>query len=162
MTCRYRQTNAQDALYLIARRYPGGLESLALRLRTTPDVLRNKLRAKVTTHHTYLEDFSEVLECAEEAKVEDWNLPLQALCWRHRHVALPLPETGDAGDEALTTLICQTMKEYGDVADSIAQSLRDNRITDNEIESIEKQFTEAIAALMTLRERVRAKRATNK
>lgn len=162
MTCHYRETNAQDAIYLIARRYPGGLESLALRLGTTPDVLRNKLRATVSSHHTYLEDFSSVLEMCQEAHVDGWPVPLQALCWRHGHIALPLPEIGDANDEALTALVCQTMKEYGDVADSIAQSMRDHRITDPELDDIEKQFTQAIAALMALRERVRAKKAMNK
>lgn len=154
MTLRYSEANQHDALYLIARKYPGGVEALAHRLGKSPDVLYNKLRPGVHTHHITFEELSLILELCEEAGVNDWTLPLRAFCWRHRHIPISLPHCPEVGDEQLTTLLCQTMKEIGDVADEISQATRDGRITDRELAGLEVQFTEAAAALMALRKRI--------
>ncbi len=158
VTLRYSEANQHDALYLIARKYPGGVEALAHRLGKSSDVLYNKLRPGVLSHHTAFEEVSLILELAEEAGVADWALPLRAFCWRHRHIAIPLPACSETDDEQLTMLLCRTMKEIGDVADEISQATHDGHITERELERIEIQFTEATAALMALRERVRAKK----
>ena len=43
MTRKYADMNQHDALYKVARAYPGGLEALAAKLDMSVNVLRNKL-----------------------------------------------------------------------------------------------------------------------
>ena len=49
MTRRYSDTNQHDALYKVARAYPGGLEALAARMGMSVNVLRNKLAPGIDT-----------------------------------------------------------------------------------------------------------------
>jgi hypothetical protein len=48
MTRKYSDMNQHDALYKVARAYPGGLEALALRMDISVNVLRNKLAPELT------------------------------------------------------------------------------------------------------------------
>lgn len=156
MTCEYSKINQHDALYDAVRNAPGGVEAMAQRLNTSGGVLYNKLRRRVTTHHVSFEEFSRVLECLEESGVPDWAAPLHALCWRHAHVAVALPPATDSSHQELISLVCAAFKEQGDVADRISKALADTAITPKELEEIEGEIEQAVAALMVLKHRVRA------
>lgn len=168
MTCRYREMNPLEALYEKARQYPSesssgversGVDAIAHRMEKNPAVLYSKLRPSVLTHHVSVTEFSEILQHLNDAGVPDWNLPLQALNWRHGHCAFQLPTIGDCSNEQLTSLVCNTMKEIGDVAGRVGQAMSDGVITMQELDSIEKEFMEAQAALAMLREAVKAQHA---
>lgn len=159
MTCRLSETNVLDATYSLAKRYPGGVEDLAARLSKKPSAstLYNKLRRAVATHALGLDEFSEIIDSCEQANVIDPFAPLHALCWRHRHVAVLVPLIGEEGADDLVTLVCDMVREQGDVAAKIQAALaNDHHIDAGEFDAIEKEFSDAIGAVAALREKVRS------
>lgn len=157
MTLRYTDMNQHDALYKAARKYPGGIEQLANRMHMSENTLRNKLSPGIHTHHTSFEETSEIIEYLQEAKVEDALLPLRAMNWRHGMVAFPLPTTDNLSDDQLAQTVFRVMKESGDVAQVVGEAMADGKITLQEMDRIEREFQEALAALAQWRARVQEK-----
>jgi hypothetical protein len=141
------------ALYTIAREFPDGIEGLAKLMNMSAGVLRQKLSPQVKTHHVTAGEFSEILHLCKEAGVKDALLPLSSLNWRHGLVSYPTPLAADLSDEQLTLTICRVMKEVGDVGACIGEALQDKKITLQEMDQIEREFQEALAALGQLRAR---------
>ena len=83
MTRRYFDMNQHDALYTVARKYPGGVDALARALDMSPNVLRNKLAPTISSHHVTFEEVSLIVDCCHKAGVGDAHLPLHALLVRH-------------------------------------------------------------------------------
>lgn len=157
MTLRYSDTNQHDALYKIARAYPGGIEALAARMGKTANVLYNKLRPGSLTHHASFEEVSEIIELCEQAGVPNARLPLEAMCQRHNMVTFPFPGIDHLSDDDLTRAVCCAMAELGDVAGAISSSLSDDgEISLIELDRIEKEIQQALGAIGSLRERLRA------
>lgn len=156
MTCAYAEMNPQDALYVAACAYPGGLEALAHRMGKSAHVLRNKLRPAIDTHHTSLQEFSMVLDFLAEARQPDADLPLQALCWRHGFVPVRLPE-GDVDGDGICRQMLAKVREDGELAAAIERALGDSRIDARELDRIERSAMESLVAHLVLLEKVRAK-----
>jgi hypothetical protein len=155
VTCKYSEINQHDALYMVARRYPGGIEALAHRTGRSTSMMYNKLRPGVLTHMVSFEEATEVIELCQQAGVEDALLPAEALAWRLGRVLVDVPQENTNSNEELTQLVCKAVKEFGDVGSSIYQSLAtNNEIDTRELAAFEVEFKEAIAALFQLRERV--------
>ena len=163
MTCRYNEINQHDALYIAVRGYPGGVEAMAQRMGMSSHVLYKKLRPAVDTHHVSFEEVSEIVEHLEHAGRADMaDLALSAFAWRHGRVLVRLPETSAAGGE-LFALVLQLMREEGALAAHIDAALADDdRIDDAELAMVEKDLQECIAALVVLRNQVRARHAADK
>lgn len=161
MTKQYSNMNQHDALYSLARSFPGGIEALAHRLSTpdkteSPNVLRNRLRPDIHTHHTPFEMVSEIIEFAEGANVASSFAPLHAFCWRHNHVAYRLP-TADPDVDALLLQVVEVMSEHGDLVNAVREALADKTINEAEFDKIERELEECCVALSVLRAKVRAK-----
>lgn len=158
MTCRYSEVNQHDALYMVARAYPGGIEALAQRMGKTVPVMYNKFRPGITTHHVSFEEMTEAVELCMQASVKDALLPVQSLAWRLGQVLVPVPRVDGAPDADLTRNICKVMSEFGDVASCIHDALKnDNEIKPDDLGRFELEFQEAIAAMFELRARVQAR-----
>ncbi len=159
MTCEYFDSDPDDALYNLARRYPGKLPALALRLGRQESVLRKQLSPAVYSHHLSPEDFIRVIELCAEANVPGAYQPLHAMCFRLEHVAVCLPAAdGDAGE--LFQQVLMMLRAEGDLAKNIQDSLADDgKIDRRELTEIEEHLEKCIGALATLREQVRAKHA---
>ena len=71
MTRRYSDMNQHDALYKVARAYPGGLEALAAAMKMSVNVLRNKLAPGIETHYPSFEEVSEIVALCQEAGMKD-------------------------------------------------------------------------------------------
>lgn len=155
MTLRYSDTNQHDALYLVARAYPGGIEALAQRMGKTANVLYNKLRPGVHTHYPSFEEVSEIIELCATAGVQNATLPLYALCARHGLVAFAFPDPATLTEEDLTRSVCDAVKEMGDVTGAIGGALADGQFSFAEIEKIEQEIQQVMGAVGALRERVR-------
>ncbi|BCL92129.1 phage regulatory CII family protein [Ralstonia pseudosolanacearum] len=161
MTHRYSDADQHEALYNLARKYPGGIEGLASALsarldrRISPNVLRNKLRPGIDTHHVTYEDFSLILELCEEARVPGAIAPLEALCWRHGRIPVELPQV-DTDDANPARTVCQVMARIGGLAATVAKAAEDNVITEAELEAIEGEFLKAQVALATWHAEIRA------
>ena len=158
MTRRYSDMNQHDALYKVARAYPGGLEALASKLDISVNVLRNKLAPGIETHYPSFEELSQIVECCDAAGVTDAHLPLHALLGRHGLAAFVIPEPGQIKDDDLSRTVCRVMSQVGDVAEAVSTALLDGVITDTEADLIEREFQAALTVLGEWRARIRAHR----
>lgn len=162
MTRRYFDMNQHDALYTVARAYPGGVDALAARMEISPNVLRNKLAPGIATHHASFEEASRVVELCQQAGVPDAEQPLHALLMRHGMAGFSTcaPESSQApqahGD--LSQAVCKAMAQVGDVAEAVSQALMDGSVSTEEADRIEREFQEALAALGAWRAKVRSLR----
>jgi FAD/FMN-containing dehydrogenase len=157
VTKQYLEMNQHDALYKQARGYPGGLEALAQRMGISVNVLRNKLSPVIGTHYPSFEEVSEITELCQEARRDDALFAIRAMNWRHGLVAFQVPTASCLSDDELATNIYRVVKEIGEVANSVSGALEDRKITHAEFDLIERDFAEAMGALITWRERVRAR-----
>lgn len=157
MTCEYFDINPDDALYNLARRYPGGIEALALRLGRAPAVLRKQLMPSIETHHLSPDDFRSIIELCAATNVPDAYQPLHALCFSLDHVAVRLPAF-ERDSDGLFAQVLMMLREEGELASNIQTALsNDGRIDKRELSEIEDHLEQCISALATLREQVRAK-----
>lgn len=155
MTRRYLDMNQHDALYTVARKYPGGVDALARELDISPNVLRNKLAPTVTSHYASFEEVSRIVECCHKAGLPDAHLPLHAMLVRHGMAAFVVPQPEQARQDDLSQTVCRVMSEVGDVAEAVSDALRDGVVTSAEADLIEREFHAALSALGAWRARLR-------
>jgi len=155
MTRRYLDMNQHDALYTVARKYPGGVDALARELDISPNVLRNKLAPTVTSHYPSFEEVSRIVECCHKAGLPDAHLPLHAMLVRHGMAAFVVPQPEQARQDDLSQTVCRVMSEVGDVAEAVSDALRDGVVTSAEADLIEREFHAALSALGAWRARLR-------
>lgn len=161
MTRRYSDMNQHDALYKIARTYPGGLDALAQRLNISNNVLRNKLAPGIASHYPSFEETSNIISLCQEAGVKDALLPLHALLARHGMAAFLVPEPEQISNDDLSQTVCKVMSQVGDVAEAVSEALMDNVITERELDLIEREFQGALTALGEWRAKIRLHREKN-
>ena len=155
MTRRYLDMNQHDALYTVARKYPGGLEALARELGMSVNVLRNKLAPTIASHYPSFEEVSLIVECCHRAGVPDAHLPLHALLVRHGMAAFVVPQPEAARQDDLSQTVCRVMSEVGAVAEAVSSALIDGKVTAAEADLIERKFHSALSALGAWRARLR-------
>jgi hypothetical protein len=155
MTRRYMDMNQHDALYTVARKYPGGLEALARELGISVNVLRNKLAPTIASHYPSFEEVSLIVERCHAAGVPDAHLPLHALLVRHGMAAFLVPQPESARQDDLSQTVCRVMSEVGAVAEAVSSALIDGRVTEAEADLIERKFHSALSALGAWRARLR-------
>lgn len=155
MTRRYSDMNQHDALYKIARAYPGGIDALAQRLNISNNVLRNKLAPGITSHYPSFEEMSNIISLCQEVGVKDALLPLHALLARHGMAAFLVPEPDQISNDDLSQTVCKVMSQVGNVAEAVSDALMDNVITERELDLIEREFQGALTALGEWRARIR-------
>ncbi|MBC3883380.1 phage regulatory CII family protein [Undibacterium sp. LX40W] len=155
MTRRYSDMNQHDALYKVARAYPGGLEALASDLKMSVNVLRNKLAPGIETHYPSFEEVSEIVALCQEAGVKDALLPLHAMLARHGMAGFLVPEPREFTDDDLSQTVCRVMSQVGNAAEAVSAAMMDRVITTHEADLIEREFQAALAAIGEWRERIR-------
>lgn len=157
MTYQYSDINQHDARYNLARDYPGGIEMLAKRMGMSVNVLRNKLAPGIRTHHTTDEEDSLIIEYSVEAHVPNPYRALIAKNFRHGLVAFPLVQFDHLPDIELTRSLCETVKQFSQLAADASEAISDKRITPQELATLEADAQKALAAIAELRERWRAR-----
>ncbi|SFU43587.1 Phage regulatory protein CII (CP76) [Pseudoduganella namucuonensis] len=155
MTRKYSDMNQHDALYTVARNYPGGIEALSQCMGISVNVLRNKLSPTIASHYPSFEEVSTIIELCQKAGVQDAVLPLHALLNRHGMAAFVVPVPEIVAKDDLSQTVCRVMSQIGDVAEAVSQSLLDGKITASEADLIEREFHDALSALGEWRERIR-------
>jgi hypothetical protein len=155
MTRRYMDMNQHDALYTVARKYPGGLDALARELDMSANVLRNKLAPTIESHYPSLEEVSRIVECCHQAKVPDALLPLHALLVRHGMAAFVVPQPAATPQDDLSQTVCSVMSKVGAVAEAVSSALVDGVVTPVEADLIEREFQAALSVLGAWRARLR-------
>jgi NAD-dependent DNA ligase len=160
VTLRYMQMDQHHALYTIVRKYARmypkkGLTEFAQQLGTTVNVIRNKVRPTIDTHHVTSEDESRIMEICQAAGIEDALAPLKAKNLRHGMYAFPIPHVGALTDETLMQTLCRAMKEFGELSAAAAAAIADGKVTLVELDGIKKEAEEALAAIGELEGRLR-------
>ncbi len=160
MTRRYSDMNQHDALYTVARAYPGGIDALAQQLNMSANVLRNKLAPGIASHYPSFEEASMIISLCQKANVKEAVMPLHALMARHGMAAFVVPEPEQINNDDLSQTVCRVMSQVGNVAEAVSEALLDNVITEREADLIEREFQGALAALGEWRARIRLHRET--
>ena len=155
MTRKYLDMNQHDALYTVARRYPGGLEVLARDIGISANVLRNKLSPTISSHYPSFEEVSIIVEHCHKAGVSEAHLPLHALLMRHGMAAFVVPQPEQASRDDLSQTVCRVMSEVGAVAEAVSTALMDGVVTTAEADLIEREFHSALSALGAWRARLK-------
>lgn len=159
MTRKYLDMNQHDALYKVARSYPGGIDALAQEMGISVNVLRNKLAPTIASHYPSFEEVSAVVDLCHRAGVADAHLPLHALLTRHGMAAFVVPLPENIGDDDLSQTVCRVMSQVGSVAEAVSTALMDGKVTAAEADLIEREFQGALSALGEWRARLRQKAA---
>jgi hypothetical protein len=157
MTRKYLDMNQHDALYKVARSYPGGIEALALAMGISVNVLRNKLAPTIASHYPSFEEVSAVVDLCHQAGVADAHLPLHALLVRHGMAAFVVPTPDSINGDDLSQTVCKVMSQVGAVAEAVSSALMDGKVTAAEADLIEREFQGALSALGEWRARLRLK-----
>ena len=147
--------NQHDALYKVARGYPGGIDALAQSMGMSANVLRNKLAPTIGTHYPSFEEVSAIIELCQRAKVDDALMPLHALLVRHGMAAFVVPHPELVGGDDLSQTVCRVMSQVGAVAAAVSGALMDGKVSIVEADLIEREFHGALAALGEWRARIR-------
>jgi hypothetical protein len=155
MTRRYKDTDQHDALYKVARAYPGGVEALAEKMEISVNVLRNKLAPHIVSHYPSFEEVSTIVDLCLDAGVKEALLPLHALIGRHGMAAFVVPEPDQVNNDDLSQTVCRVMSQVGNVAEAVSEAMMDGVITTQELDLIEKEFQGALTALGEWRARIR-------
>lgn len=159
MTRKYLDMNQHDALYTVARRYPGGIEVLARDIGISANVLRNKLSPTISSHYPSFEEVSVIVEHCHKAGVSEAHLPLHALLMRHGMAAFVVPQPEHACRDDLSQTVCRVMSEVGAVAEAVSTALMDGVVTSAEADLIEREFHSALSALGAWRARLKIQAA---
>ncbi|UUZ48224.1 phage regulatory CII family protein [Massilia sp. B-10] len=149
--------NQHDALYTVARRFPGGLEVLTKDIGISVNVLRNKLSPTIASHYPSFEEVSIIVEHCHKADVPDAHMPLHAMLARHGLAAFVVPHPDQAARDDLSQTVCRVMSEVGSVAEAVSAALLDGVVTVAEADLIEREFHSALSALGEWRARLRMK-----
>jgi hypothetical protein len=147
--------NQHDALYKVARAFPGGLEALAVEMAISVNVLRNKLAPGIDTHYPSFEEVSLIVGHCHRAGVKDALLPLHAMLGRHGMAAFLVPEPESISEDDLSQTVCRVMSQVGNVAEAVSVALMDGVISTTEADLIEREFQGALTALGEWRARIR-------
>jgi len=119
--------NITDAAHKTVKDYPGGAEALGVRIGMSGAVLRNKVNPNNSTHHLTLAEASEIMGVTGDDRM------LHALAAEHGYV---LRRVEGAASGSVIGAVLAVSKRQGDLAQAVATSLEDGKITPNESSEI--------------------------
>lgn len=119
--------NINDAAHKTVKDYPGGAEALGVRIGMSGAVLRNKVNPNNSTHHLSLAEASEIMGVTGDDRM------LHALAAEHGYV---LRRVEGVASGSVIGAVLAVSKRQGDLAQAVATSLEDGRITPNESSEI--------------------------
>lgn len=140
--------NRLDACLQLARRYPGGIDALALRLGRRPDTLRKELTG-VPGYKLGVDEEETIVALCLAAGVPDALAPLTAAAANAGALLLPLPCTA-AGDLPSLQRLADAAREFGEFAGALAQAEADGKISANERKRIEREGSQLVAAIQAV------------
>ncbi|QZA80256.1 phage regulatory CII family protein [Deefgea piscis] len=138
-------TSVEDAAYHAAHNYPGGVESLAPRMRVGAQVLRNKLNPSTRTHHLTLAEADSLIGLTGDKSI------LHALAINHGMVCVPMLNDGEfACDVTVLETVTRLWRLGGHVGQAVDETLADNKVEKIEVQQVREHVYRNIAALHEL------------
>lgn len=124
--------NILDAFYNTVHRAPGGVESLAIRMGMSAQILRNKALPSNTTNKVSLEDADRAM-----ALTGDHEL-LHALARSHGFVCVRVEDDATASDLAVLEMVTKVWAASGEVGSEVHATLADGVVEKHEIERVDE------------------------
>ncbi|PKH70286.1 hypothetical protein CXF96_05435 [Stenotrophomonas sp. Betaine-02u-21] len=139
--------NIADAAYKTVHAYPGGSETLALRIGMSAAVLRNKVNPNNTTHHLTLAEASEVMGVTGDDSI------LHALAAQHGYTLQQI-EAESTG--SVLNAVLENGAKHGAFSRACQEALADGLITENEMKLISSAGSAQMEAVTFLLARFRS------
>lgn len=142
--------NVHDAAHATVHDYPGGAASLAPRLGMQQAVLNSKVNPNTHTHHLSLTEAMRVMAMTGDHRI------LRAQCDELGYLP-PIPRLEVAvSDAALLETYTRLMAELGDFSREFHAALADGQLSHAEIDRMQDEMMEFMAAGEQLMQRARA------
>ena len=142
-------TTLRDHAYNLARAYPGGAEALALRMGKNSTTLSHELRGQGTAKLSLL-DAEAITDLADDNRIlEAWNAKRGLIVIR-----MPAVTSDDPG--GCLSALSKTAQEFSLLVAEVSGDMSDGRISDNELQRIEREGAEVLAAIHALLSSARA------
>lgn len=142
--------NVHDAAHATVHDYPGGAASLAPRLGMPQAVLNSKVNPHTLTHHLNLTEAMRIMAMTGDHRI------LRAQCEELGYLP-PIPRlAAEVSDAALLETYTRLMAELGDFSREFHAALADGRLTHAEIDRMQAEMLEFMAAGEALVLRARA------
>jgi hypothetical protein len=142
-------TTLRDQAYNLARAYQGGAEALALRMKKNGTTLSHELRGQGSAK-LGLEDAAAMTALSGDLRIlEAWNAAEGLLVIR-----MPELKAGPAG--SCLDKLSQTAREFSELVAEVAGDLGDGKLNDNELQRIEREAADVLAAVHALLGEARA------
>jgi len=139
----------EDAIYHAVHDHPGGAAALAPRMgNLSASTLYSMANPRETAHGWSLARFRQLLAFTGDLR------PLHALCDESGGVFLAVPSCDQTAESALS-MTAELAAEFGDVARSAADALRDGRVSQAQLARIDSHILELITSAAKLGTKLR-------
>ncbi|MDQ0040843.1 phage regulatory CII family protein [Variovorax boronicumulans] len=152
--------NILDAARHLVRRFPGGIECLAIRLGKRPSTLRHEV-AGSDAYKLGLQDAELITQLAIEQHVENPLQLLNVLATNCGAVLIPLPGLHDGGGATFEDLAA-TAKEFAEFVAATSSAVADGHVTGNELRDVDRELSELIGCAQRVRAGLAAIHAAEK
>jgi len=142
--------NILDAARRMARKYPGGVEALALRLDKAPSTLEKEVRG-APGFKLGADDAHEMSKMCHEVGMVDPLAFLTTWAAGMDCLVIPMPPTvGVDGAECMKAVAAAASEASEMIAEACA-ALADGKVTDNEMRAIDGAIGEMVSSAQALR-----------
>lgn len=141
--------NLIDAARNLARRFPGGIEAVALRLGKRDSSMRHEL-AGSDAYKLGLQDAELMTQMAVEQRVDNPLQILNTLAANCGAVVVPLPELHNGAGGTFEDLAA-TAKEFAEFVAITASAAADGVVTGNELREVDRELSELIGCAQRVR-----------
>ena len=132
------------ALQRAVRDFPHGTKALAAALDMSPTTLLHKVSPTYPTQFCSPEEMLEIMRETGDTG------PLVALADAVGCMVLPLPALSADGSDECTRKLLDAVKEFSDFTQAMVESVEKDGINDNELQRLETEGAQAIAAIQKL------------
>lgn len=148
--------NLLDSLRRAVRRYPGGVDAVALRLGKSPSTLEKELRG-APQYKMGAEDAAEIAAmCMEVGSEHAADYPTR-VAEAVGGTLMLLPTGAGFADGVTAQGVAALMRECADVVSAAAAADADGQVSRNELANIERQWAELVAAGQQLMQHMQAR-----
>lgn len=140
-------SDVTDAVYRVVHDF--GTDRLGRMTGTSPGVISNKANPHETTHHR-----PTLAEGIVWTNITQDPRIAEAFCRAVGGVFVSLEDMERVSDDALLDLVLAESAREGDAARSLSDVLQDGRVTRGEFEELRRAELEAVAARLTVLQRV--------
>jgi hypothetical protein len=152
--------NLVDAARHLARRFHGGIETLAVRLGKADSTMRHELSAS-DAYKLGLQDAELITQYAIEQNVSDPLQILNAFASNCGAMVLPLPGMYRTGGATLQDLSAAAI-EFAQFVAVSAKATEDGRVTANELRDVDRELSELIGCAQRVRSTLAAMHEASK